>query len=126
MKNRPDWLDNATFIVGHPKSGTTLLVALFDMHPELMAIVEETRIFDALFKHLRRRDGGRWSREQRLAFIRRHLDEHVFEIGSFKRLKEGASTGYVPKVGNVDYSSFDFTRFRERPDRGIADSDLSD
>jgi len=36
----------ATFIVGHPRSGTSLLRALLDSHPELLVLPFETHLFD--------------------------------------------------------------------------------
>lgn len=36
----------ATFIVGHPRSGTSLLRALLDSHPDLLVIPFETHLFD--------------------------------------------------------------------------------
>ena len=40
--------DSATFICGHPKSGTSLLAALFDSHPQLLVYPEETLFFRKL------------------------------------------------------------------------------
>ena len=36
----------ATFIVGHPRSGTSLLRALLDSHPHLLVVPFETHLFD--------------------------------------------------------------------------------
>jgi hypothetical protein len=36
----------ATFIVGHPRSGTSLLRALLDNHPDLLVLPFETHLFD--------------------------------------------------------------------------------
>ena len=36
----------ATFIVGHPRSGTSLLRALLDSHPDLLVLPFETHLFD--------------------------------------------------------------------------------
>ena len=36
----------ATFIVGHPRSGTSLLRALLDSHPHLLIVPFETHLFD--------------------------------------------------------------------------------
>lgn len=37
--------DAATFIVGHPRSGTTMLLQLFDAHPQLLVFPFETHFF---------------------------------------------------------------------------------
>ncbi|MEA3352070.1 MAG: sulfotransferase [Chloroflexota bacterium] len=39
------------FICGYPKSGTTLLLALLDHHPELLVFPEETRFFKNIINH---------------------------------------------------------------------------
>lgn len=38
--------ENATFIVGHPRSGTSLLRTLFDHHPNLVVFPVESHFFD--------------------------------------------------------------------------------
>jgi hypothetical protein len=37
--------DNATFICGHPKSGTSLVRGMLDSHPQLIVFPEETKFF---------------------------------------------------------------------------------
>ncbi len=37
---------SASFIVGHPRSGTSLLRALLDSHPQLLVVPFETHLFD--------------------------------------------------------------------------------
>ena len=44
-----DWRDEATFICGHRKSGTTLLLSLFDAHPELCVFPPDSGFFYAYF-----------------------------------------------------------------------------
>ncbi len=39
-------IKHATFIVGHPRSGTSLLRALLDSHPQLLVVPFETHFFD--------------------------------------------------------------------------------
>lgn len=41
-------LESAVFVVGYPKSGTTLLLGLLDGHPELAVVPGETRYFTDL------------------------------------------------------------------------------
>lgn len=43
------FLDNPLFICGHRRSGTTLLLNLFDHHPELLAYPAETGFFYAVY-----------------------------------------------------------------------------
>jgi hypothetical protein len=40
-----DFISNPVFICGHPKSGTSLITALLDGHPEVIAYPEETMFF---------------------------------------------------------------------------------
>ena len=42
---RPGLENAATFICGHPKSGTSLLSTLLDSHPQLVVYPEESRFF---------------------------------------------------------------------------------
>jgi hypothetical protein len=41
--------DQATFICGHPKSGTSLLRGMLDSHPQLIVFPEETKFFRRVF-----------------------------------------------------------------------------
>jgi len=43
-------LEKATFIVGHPRSGTTLLMTLFNSHPDLAVLPCESHFFDWAYK----------------------------------------------------------------------------
>jgi hypothetical protein len=45
------WNCQPVFICGYPKSGTTLLLALLDSHPELLVFPEETRFFQRVLGH---------------------------------------------------------------------------
>ena len=45
MKYPPTLRDRPVFICGHPKSGTSLLRAIFDSHPQLVVYPEETVFF---------------------------------------------------------------------------------
>src|SRR3984893_7891896 len=47
----------ACFIAGQAKSGTTLLAALLDSHPELLVLPQETAYFPTVLTKYR--DGGR-------------------------------------------------------------------
>ena len=43
-----DWLERPVFVVGYPKSGTTLVVSLLDGHPQLVVFPEETEFMRAI------------------------------------------------------------------------------
>ena len=49
-----DWLNSPVLLGGMPKSGTTLLNALLDYHPNLVVAPEETTFFNYCFTQLER------------------------------------------------------------------------
>lgn len=83
----------ACFIAGQAKSGTTLLVALLDNHPELLVLPEETAYFPTVLTKY----GKRSRREQFDYITQRSLSNVLF--------------GGKCKWGKRDYSYFPTTRF---------------
>jgi hypothetical protein len=65
--------DHPIFICGHPKSGTTLLVSLFDSHPQLIVYPNETFFFRGFVPEIRRRD-----LDEKISLAQRFL-LHFFE-----------------------------------------------
>jgi hypothetical protein len=53
MKLMNAWRDRPIFICGHPKSGTTLLRALLDSHPQLLVYPDETFFFRGFLPEIR-------------------------------------------------------------------------
>ncbi|MCH8331299.1 MAG: hypothetical protein IH946_07940, partial [Bacteroidetes bacterium] len=45
----PNWNDKATFFCGHRKTGTTLLLNLFDSHPQLAVFPTDSGFFYAYY-----------------------------------------------------------------------------
>jgi hypothetical protein len=89
----------ACFIAGQAKSGTTLLVALLDNHPELLVLPEETAYFPtALTKY-----GARGRRAQFDYITRQSLSNVLF--------------GGKCKWGKRDYSYFPTAQFLETFER---------
>ena len=88
------------FIGGCPKSGTTLLLALLDNHPQLVVLPEETfyledrRIYLALKNH-----------QARLRRLLEKTDLRLLAKGRF----EGAP--YADSADARDYTGFDYNRF---------------
>ena len=78
----------ACFIAGQAKSGTTLLVALLDNHPELLVLPEETAYFPTVLTKY----GKRSRREQFDYLTKESLSNVVF--------------GGPCKWGKRDYSYF--------------------
>jgi len=93
----------ACFAAGQAKSGTTLLMALLDGHPQLLVLPEETAYFPtALNKY-----GKRGRRAQFDYLTREALSRVLF--------------GRPPEWEKVDYSHFPVAQFRERFERAAFD-----
>ncbi|MEP6936851.1 MAG: sulfotransferase [Chthoniobacterales bacterium] len=85
--------ERACFVAGQAKSGTTLLVALLDNHPELLVLPEETAYFPTVMTKF-----GRSSRRTQFEYLTRDsLSNVVF--------------GGPCKWGKRDYSDFPTARF---------------
>src|SRR5438552_2126995 len=83
----------ACFVAGQAKSGTTLLVALLDNHPELLVLPEETAYFPTVLTKY-----GRRSRQEQFEYLTRDsLSNVVF--------------GGPCKWGKRDYSWFPTAKF---------------
>lgn len=82
------------FICGYPKSGTTLLLALLDRHPELLAFPEESKFLKQVM--------GRPERQKNLDYILTQTGPNVFRFGEIR----------LPS-GYRDYSSIDFEEYEK-------------
>lgn len=51
MTNSKNWLDKPVILGGHRKSGTTLLLSLFDSHPQLCVYPPDSGFFYAYYPH---------------------------------------------------------------------------
>ena len=98
MENLP-FDQRACFIPGQPKSGTTLLAALLDSHPELLVLPQETAYFPTVLAKYR--DRGR----------RAQFDYLTKE--SFSRVLFGGE----PKWREHEYTNFPQQEFLEKFDR---------
>ncbi|MBN1264751.1 MAG: sulfotransferase [Anaerolineales bacterium] len=86
----------ATFICGHPKSGTSLLLSLLDSHPQLLVYPEES----AYFRRFDRLTAGK-TIEQKIDQAKFHLI-HMFEWDAAN--PPPSQEGYPDR----DYSAFSF------------------
>ena len=88
--------ERACFAAGQAKSGTTLLIALLDGHPQLLVMPEETAYFPtALNKY------GKWGRRAQFDYLtQQSLSRVLF--------------GGPPEWEKFDYGHFAVTEFRER------------
>src|SRR5438034_6505623 len=85
--------ERACFVAGQAKSGTTLLVALLDNHPELLVLPEETAYFATVLTKY----GPRGRRAQFDYITRQSLCNVLF--------------GGRCKWGRLDYTHFPTARF---------------
>jgi hypothetical protein len=84
---------NPIFILGHPKSGTTLITSLLDYHPQLMVIPEETDYYSIIKPQIDIKD------KYSLLFKESHLSNYL----------RGNITHDIG--GNFDYSCVDKEKF---------------
>lgn len=80
------------FICGYPKSGTTLLLALLDRHPQLLVFPEESKYFKLVLDHPNRCNPE---------YILTHTGAKSLRLGEFRY-----TSGYR------DYSGVDFEAFQ--------------
>lgn len=102
-----NWLDTPVFIVGHPKSGTSLLVSLLDGHPELVVIPEETDFYPVIYQYLRWVDFKNMSVEDAVSII----EKIVYERTHLRYLLSRSKGEYIG--GNYDYHEFQTEVFIE-------------
>jgi hypothetical protein len=89
----------ACFIAGQAKSGTTLLAALLDNHPELLVLPQETAYFPTVLRKY-----GRANRRAQFDYL---------TTKSFSRVLFGGE----PKWREHEYKNFPQQKFRETFDR---------
>ena len=98
---RPGLENAATFICGHPKSGTSLLLTLLDSHPQLVVYPEESHFFRRFNKqtsNLRIEEKKKLAQELILHIFTWNLDD-----------PPPSQSGFPDR----DYSSVDCDRVRE-------------
>ena len=100
--------ERAAFIAGPAKSGTTLLVALLDSHPELLVFPQETAYFPTVLTKY----GSRGRRAQFDYLTKQSLANVLF--------------GGPPKWGKHEYHDFPTQQFLETFERAAFDSANAD
>src|SRR6184192_1988883 len=103
MISRLSFEQRACFIAGQAKSGTTLLVALLDNHPELLVLPEETAYFPTVLTKY----APRGRREQFDYLTKQSLSNVLF--------------GGPCKWGKRNYSTFPREKFLETFERAAFD-----
>lgn len=105
----PDWLHRPVFIVGHPKSGTTLLTSLLDGHPQLMVFPEETHYCYYIDRPARAYFG---STSRTLREKKNRIDWTIKQAMTKTHMRLFASEEtHHPTIGGFDYRSFDHEKF---------------
>jgi hypothetical protein len=72
MNENKELRDQPIFVCGHPKSGTTLLMSLFDSHSQLVVYPIETFFFRGFIPEIRNRD-----LEEKLSLAQRYLLHYI-------------------------------------------------
>ena len=83
----------AAFIAGQAKSGTTLLVALLDGHPELLALPEETAYFPTVLTKY-----GRRSRREQFDYLTRQSLARLLFGGACRWGRRDAAYAEFPRA----------------------------
>lgn len=116
-----NWLDEPVFILSIGKTGTTLLIALFDGHEEMTVIPEETDYFSAVhipIKMICANPLISKSRKVDKIFDLMVHGTHLHVLNGHKREKSFAKDNY-------DYTAFDFSTFSVEVKKYLNESDLS-
>ncbi|MEY2492983.1 MAG: hypothetical protein QOH24_1934 [Verrucomicrobiota bacterium] len=108
MSQRLPFEQRACFAAGQAKSGTTLLIALLDSHPELLVLPEETAYFPTVLNKYR--NAGR--RVQFDYLTREALSRVLF--------------GGPPEWEKIDYSHFPIAEFHRRFETAAFDPQNAD
>lgn len=102
------WKNNPVFILGYPKSGTSLLTALLDSHPELVVLPEESDYYNVIWPYARMLNYlWRASRNKKNVLLLRKITKstHIKNLFRGKVLEDIS--------GNLDYANFNGQRFQD-------------
>lgn len=121
MSLETKWLDSPVFILSIGKSGTTLLISLFDGHDQLLVIPEETDYFSAIHDRVVHiLNSFIFTKKRKVKeIIKLYIEStHLKLFNGIKREKSFATD-------NVDYSDFNFSLFKELMFDKLYNSELS-
>ena len=118
MNEKNTLRDHPIFICGHPKSGTTLLVALLDSHPQLIVYPNETFFFRGFVPEMRKRD-----LDEKITLAQRYLLHYFERRESFPEKQESNQPSKDQYF--IDYAKTCQALFQEVDTNGIRhDGDL--
>jgi hypothetical protein len=95
------------FIFGHPKSGTSLLTALLDSHPQLMGLPEESDFFSVIDPAIKALNLQKNISNDDKKIL---LSKRIFEQSRLRNFFRGKINEDIG--GNFDYSNFDTVKFK--------------
>jgi len=100
-----EWLNYPTFVVGHPKSGTSLLISMLDNHPQLVVLPEESDFFNSVYRPLKWKFIEHYTKDEKTDIVIGQII-NITHLSNFKKAKIDDSIG-----GNFDYSNFNSEKF---------------
>ncbi len=98
---KPDFIEHPIFICGHPKAGTSLITALLDGHPLVVAYPEETMFFRRFIPAIEGK-----SEDERISLVDQLLI-HIFEWN------QESPPPHQKDYPDRDYSDIDFETIRK-------------
>src|SRR5690349_5530581 len=101
-----EYLNSPVFIIGHPKSGTSLLTAMLDSHPQLMVLPEESDFYSLINGTI---DVLNSNTSISADVKRAVLSKRIFEDSHLRNFFRGKINEDIG--GNFDYSEFDTVKF---------------
>lgn len=108
MELNLDWLERPILILGYPKSGTSLLNAALDSHPQLVVVPEEVDFFTALYPLIIAMKSGVIIRQH-------HVNKFLDRLRKSSHIRNmNRSASFKDLSGNADYSSFDYKAFENQ------------
>lgn len=105
------------FVIGHPKSGTSLMNSLLDNHPDLVTLSEESDFYLTIWPKAKLLNSKLFlSREERLD----KMYGEILTLTHFNNYLRGKVDRDIS--GNLDYDDFPKEKFLSALKSGIADS----
>lgn len=96
------------FVIGCPKSGTSLVMSLLDFHTELAVITEESDLYPELNQVMKSRIFKIFPKKVKIGLILNFLSKK-------SHFRNYATSGEVQDIsGNFDYSDFDFDDYLKK------------
>lgn len=118
MENK--WLEKPIFILGHPKSGTTLLNSILDNHPELINIPEETQFFRYIYPRIQK-----FYYKLSPKFIKRRIIIRDIFLNTYLRRLQISSPSEIS--GEIrDYSQLNFSCYKKNVNKYLSVNKLTE